>query len=453
LANQYTAELENSGWDIKELHNSSGYMYGIKSTNGPLTVISFKGTDDIKSLFCGLNAVPLPTKHIYPEFEEDVVHKGFFEYYAHLGAHEHFSKVDEDEFLVFSGHSLGGVACNLAAMDLIRMKMRKPNNYPHTFCSIFTLGAPALLGKNLRRVLNDNFRGSSHIRVFFDNDSAVQHILEANGEPLKVCHIKENTCIYKHGGDGHEIVGSGIFSHKCNTYISNLSTLKNRFWRDWSDFNEEPLYYEYGNQIYFKASNEFLLRSYRSIEFSETAKKRLRTYLSDIFWDYSRDASYSSPYRPIRCADTLFYQVWREENLSRISDLDIIKILESLDDKYGFLLQSYRKNSFLYFERFLKIHGVDIQKLEEMTYDFIQSSGIIEDIKEDEEYQKLERRIIECKGYAEKMKILSQYQSFYASKKSRAFFSQPNEEQNSKKPIARFLYDYIKKKNSEDSTS
>jgi hypothetical protein len=364
----HTAALENLGWHIEELYSDTQYYYGIKATNGPLRVVSFKGTDDLGSVLSDCDAVRLSSREAFPDFSESVLHRGFYDYYQKLGAGAHFSKVDHDEFLVFSGHSLGGAMCSLAGLDLLTKQKKRPDLYPDQFCSILTLGAPAALGADLARELSV----IPHLRIAFDNDP-VTLVTRGDLRHSKLyCKPESEVCVFTHAGNLIKLYGTNLMNHGCTAYINNLIDLPRRdLYGIWGPWNEQKnaLYYTcpyLGSGIGFNCTDAQLIANFRSFNLPQDIALCGAQRLALSWWSLDYPQPYSNQaWHPRRCADTLFYQIWRTENLGHLNwkGLSILLTLNTLHIKYCFLNESYRQNTLRYFHRLIMMYPEDLEEL------------------------------------------------------------------------------------------
>lgn len=368
----YTASLESAGWDIQELRNIDDYQYGVAANNGPLKVVSFKGTDDITTLLSDVDAVQASTETRFAMHPKSVVHRGIYDYYISVDPVEHFSHLDEDQFLVLSGHSLGGAVTNLAALDLVTIQNKAPHNFPDGFFSLFTLGAPPVLGPELCQVLCNNFARGTHGRVYFDNDPIATITRGKSGEPLNLLEEVDVNSVFKHTGYQIPFSGTGLLSHSVTTYIDHLASVKPSsifpIWRTWEERGEaKPIVYRNMGKVFFNAtggSPGYFLPNYNSLSFPEDIQRAFGKYLSSSGWAMARNTkTYHRSWHPKRFADLAFYKIWKSEHLGAKEFLESIFLLER---KFDFTSSDYYQNTFFHLERLMKKHNLTYSDIEEM---------------------------------------------------------------------------------------
>lgn len=381
-------ELESSGWEINRLYTSSQYAYGIKATNGPLSVLSFKGTDDKTTFMGDMKAVRQSSEHIFPHFEADVLHKGIYDYYASLKAKEHFLKVDDDQFLVFCGHSLGGAASQLAGLELIDMKRKKPENYPDNFCSIFTMGAPAIMGFNLAKTLSTQI--PDNWRIYFDNDPVAKITRGKSKEAYKACNTEDDDCIFFQTGKKVKLSGKGTISHRCKEYIDNILSQSSKIKPPCRQFEEGEIHYQFMGGTYFRCLDGELLSYLRTFDLPNFALEKAISHMLYL-WSSTKksDRSFkncSDPHHPYRGSDMLFYKLWRLEELFKIKTVDeFVNKLKELQLKYNFTNGLYFEYTFLYLKRMidsLKFIQPDLEELENRTKHLTRADATVKNFLE-----------------------------------------------------------------------
>ncbi len=387
---KYTSGLEEAGWDIVNLRNHDGYQYGIEANNGPLKVISFKGTDSYGHAVADLTAVRASTKVYFPDFPESVVHKGIFDYYEFLDPVEHFDHLDEDQFLVLSGHSLGGAVTNLAALDLIAMHDHNPHKFPEGFCSLLTLGAPPILGPELCEVLRLRFCRSAHTRFYFDNDPVALLTRGKSGKPHQINFVDDHHSVFQHASlcpDGVPLEGTGVLTHSSISYINHISSMvPDSVFAVWGTGSEsrwgEPIHSMRMGRHNFHEGSEYLLSNYRSFDFSDDVQRALGKYLLTNNWTTKRNEVFDDPYFGKRLSDLLFYKIWRTEKLGTKELLDALLLLNR---DFTFDNPRSYQNTFLYLERLMKKLGLTYSEIEKMNFGVDNSEVNKHDIQFDSE--------------------------------------------------------------------
>lgn len=369
---QYTDELEASGWSLADLETQGGYRYGVRAQNGPLSVLSFKGSDDTYCFAQDLNAERMETKEIFPNLPHDVMHRGFHTYFAALGTQEHLRHFEEDEFLVLAGHSLGGAVCYLAGLEMLSTLQTRPHHYPSHFCSLFTLGAPPAVGPNLCAPLSR----ISHLRITFDNDYVTLYTRGADSVSSPFCAADSQACYFAHTGEKKLLAGTGAVSHKCDTYVEALlSTAKGSIARIWDTTPPQPISLApfISHALIPRYNISQMLSRYRSPEFPEAERILLTKKLVQSAWSgaYTRSTLHREFY-PSRADDTMFYQIWRKHALGArqlTSSQDYIHLLLDLHGEYNFLNPLFSSKTLRFFDRIAKKNALTPDTLSHMIAD------------------------------------------------------------------------------------
>lgn len=74
---------------------------------------------------------------------------------------------------------MGGAVCYLVGLEMLSTQQANPHHYPSHFCSLFTLGAPPVVGPRLCEPLSR----ISHLRITFDNDYVTLYTRGADTSP------------------------------------------------------------------------------------------------------------------------------------------------------------------------------------------------------------------------------------------------------------------------------
>ncbi|MBA4117814.1 MAG: hypothetical protein C0514_02825 [Candidatus Puniceispirillum sp.] len=360
----YTTGLESAGWDITDLVTPNGYRYGVRAQNGPLSVLSFKGTDDGYSMLQDAKMARMSSAGVFPRLPHDDMHTGFHTYYSNLDVRPHLRKVAHDEFLILAGHSLGGAMCYFSGLEMLSMQQEDPHLYPSHFCSLFTLGAPAAVGPGLCTPLSR----IAHLRIAFDNDPVTSLTRGPVTLHQPACRADSGTCYFNHTGAKVTLTGSGLASHTCDQYIEALVTTPPHeiapIWGRPHPISLAP----YVSAVPKPSNISQLLCRFRSPCFLETDHQHLMQHLISGAWNgtFLRNELHRAFY-PSRAADTLFYQLWRKHHLydaHLVSPQDYVDLLSDLHEKYDFLNPLYAQRTLGFFDRIAKKHGLSRETLE-----------------------------------------------------------------------------------------
>lgn len=361
----YTTGLESAGWDITDLVTPNGYRYGVRAQNGPLSVLSFKGTDDGYSMLQDATMARMSSAGVFPRLPHDDMHTGFHTYYSNLDVRPHLRKVEHDEFLILAGHSLGGAMCYLSGLEMLSMQQEDPHLYPSHFCSLFTLGAPAAVGPRLCAPLSR----IAHLRIAFDNDPVTSLTRGPVTLSQPACRVDSGTCYFNHTGEKVTLTGSGLATHTCDQYIEALiTTPRDRVAPIWGEPQSISLA-PYVSAVYAPGyDTSRLLSHFRSADCEETKHRPLMQHLITGAWNgtFPRGTFHRS-FSPSRADDTLFYQLWRRHNLygaHLVSPQDYIDLLGALHEKYDYLNPLYTQRTLGFFDRIAKKHGLSRETLE-----------------------------------------------------------------------------------------
>lgn len=226
----YFKRLEDLAWKIEFLTDSPfTQSFGVKASNGSLTVIAFAGTKimgNFHTILQNMDALPSDSKAYFETLPiSGALHHGMATYYTNIKkAYNSFllDSFDRNLKLVLCGHSLGGAIAQLHALDIVNACHREPEKYPTNFCSIFTLGAPAFLDSSLAAYLDTHFTGSSHLRVSFDND-LISNYTRGPGHNLFPLHkSNDGKGPFVHAGHEISLQGEGFMAHRCAHYIESI---------------------------------------------------------------------------------------------------------------------------------------------------------------------------------------------------------------------------------------
>jgi len=275
----YLRDLEQAGWSVERLFfndeiKSTPVSYGIKASNGPLIVYSFSGTKltfsaekVVKSLPeqvpCLVKTTPLTCaasalvaglddtiladckatlktgNESFPNLPSEYIHEGILEHYKRLNTFDALpQKLEFDELMVLSGHSLGGAITYLTALEILQRQSNSTYLLPDGSCSLITFGAPPIMGSKLVSVLDEAFPETSNLRVALDNDPVANWTRGDVYLPMIPCDATEKKCIFQHPGFEMRISSSGIFSHSMELYSDCLEMKRDPFKTIWPQMAE-----------------------------------------------------------------------------------------------------------------------------------------------------------------------------------------------------------------------
>ena len=118
-----------------------GSMLGYVASQGDVTVVAFRGTDDIPGWFVDLDELATPTPH-------GDIHRGFYDAYQSLKPQiTAVLAQSRPKHLWLTGHSLGGALALVCAYDLIENQQRAVDG-------VITLGQPMVACRQLAAYLD-----------------------------------------------------------------------------------------------------------------------------------------------------------------------------------------------------------------------------------------------------------------------------------------------------------
>lgn len=209
-------QLEDAGWDCKLIGNEK--HYAVRAEYGPLVVLGFKGTTELKDLITDFDLIRLAVTECG---QQGCAHRGIYSYAKQLpvSLNALFDPDKGDELLILTGHSLGGAVAQIKGFEAYDLFA---NSELTGFCSIATFGAPAVLDKSLKTRLNQIFPGYSNVQFRFENDGVA---LFTRGPTLmlpEVTTVDSVRSVFKHTGSKVILKSKGWFSHSMDECLKVL---------------------------------------------------------------------------------------------------------------------------------------------------------------------------------------------------------------------------------------
>lgn len=227
--------IESSGWDIQYRGNSPGSGF-FRAENGPLVVLAFKGTTDLDNIITDLDLIRFA---VTEGGQKGCVHRGIYSYSKGLPTLASLFNPDKgDEFLILTGHSLGGAVAQLKGFEAYDLFA---NSELTNFCSIATFGAPAILDKPLKTRFNQIFPGYSNVQFSFGNDLVADFTRGPTLLIPELSSIDSSRSVFKRTGSKITLKSEGLLSHSMEEYLKALQDEKSRVLSSWPDNVYTPL--------------------------------------------------------------------------------------------------------------------------------------------------------------------------------------------------------------------